>query len=49
MFKNVYLNRITVGLDLMIRDILLEANHVFKFHGKTLKQKWPRTWSSIYP
>lgn len=37
MFKSVYLNRITVGMDLMIKDVLLEANSYYRFDGNRFK------------
>ena len=32
MFKGVYLNRVTQGIELMICDVISEANSVYKFH-----------------
>ena len=31
MFKQVYLNRISVGIEMMIKDVLVNANPYFKF------------------
>ena len=39
MFKQVYLNRISVGIELMIKDVFLQANPYYNFPGFSILNK----------